>query len=196
MKRIRIGLSVQSVNKAIYELEKIKNDTLKTMIIEFLKRTCEWIINRANSNVENSGRGSDVIEDIKSSWHYSINERGKAEIINSAEKAVYVEFGVGVVGQRTPHPNADEAGYDYNRDSNYKDYGGSWHFFSNESELDIPLSSIEWGLYPSAGDARQRLSVYTSGAKGDMFLYNAMMDYVSSGTVYTIWKDVKEKYLV
>lgn len=196
MKHIKVGLSTKSIASAIKQLENIKNTTVPLMIKNFLRECCEWIINEANSQLDTSERGAEVIDDIKSSWHYVLKENGKAQIINSAEKAVYVEFGVGVVGEGNPHPSADTAGYDYNRDSTAKDYGGSWHFFSNEAELDIPLDNVEWGVYPTSGDPRRRLSVFTSGAEGDMFLYNAMMNLISSGQVHKIWNNMKEKYLV
>ena len=193
---INVRLNTSSISKAIAKLETIKKNTLKTMTKDLLRECCEWIIKEANSQLDTSERGEQVIDDIKSSWHYVVQENGKAQIINSAEKAVYVEFGVGVVGESNPHPSADTAGYDYNRDSPAKDYGGSWHFFSNEAELDIPLDNVEWGVNPTSGDPRRRLSVFTSGAEGDMFLYNAMMNLISSGQVHKIWNNIKEKYLV
>ena len=196
MKHIHIRLNNNSVNLAIRRLENIKNRTIPLMIRGFLTECCLWIIQQANLNLDDSERGSKVIQDIKSSWSYVISENGFAKIVNSAEKAVYVEFGVGVVGGSDPHPSADMAGYDYNRPSTKKDYNGSWRFYSNENELDIPLDDVEWGVNPTSGDARRRLMVFTSGAVGDAFLYNAMIDLVSSGYIYTIWSKAKEKYLV
>lgn len=200
MKHIKVGLSTKSIAFAIRRLENIKKATLPRMIHDFLTECCEWIINEANSQLDTSERGAEVIDDIKSRWSYVVSENGFAKIVNSAEKAVYVEFGVGVVGQGKPHPNADEAGYDYNRPSLAKDIYDAWYFYADGKEsLDIPLNSIVWSsnLQPRSGkDSPNRLKVYTAGAEGDMFLYNAMMNLISSGQVHKIWNNIKEKYLV
>ena len=196
MKHITVGLNTNSIALAIKELQSVKKKLIPLMIKELLKECCEYIIERANVGLQNSERGYKVIAEIQTSWSYTVEKDGSAKIINYADKAVYVEFGVGVVGETNPHPSADKAKYDYNRESPAKDADGSWHFFSNEAELDIPLDDVEWGVNPTSGDPRRRLSVFTSGAKGDMFLYNAMMDLISSGQVHKIWNNIKEKYLV
>jgi hypothetical protein len=200
MKRIKIGLSTASIANAVKKLEQVRNTLLPKMANELLRECCEQIIYLADQNLEKSMRGDEVIDSIKSSWEIVLATNGHAQIINHSTKAVYVEFGVGVVGSGTPHPSAAMAGYEYNKPSLKKDLYDSWYFYlDGEEALDIPLTDVKWSAYLDPSKSRGSTSnmiFYTSGAKGDMFLYNALEDFRISGKVYTIWKSIKEKYLV
>ena len=193
MKTLYIELNQQSIKAAIERLKQAKKKVGDAWRA-FLAASCEWIIKRANEYVDESEVGINVINDIKASWTYTVSNNG-AVIINSSPKAAYVEFGVGIIGGLDKHPMADDAGYDYNRPSPYKDAQGSWHFFSNEADLDIPEDAFEAGWDSGKTDKRHRMHVYTRGVEGAMYAFNAVEDYRTSGIIQRLWNEAGERYL-
>ena len=160
---------------------------------EFLEKCAIWVIQRANERLDMLDVGIDVIEGIKASWSYTI-QNGVAKIINTFDKAVYVEFGVGIVGQGNPHPFSEESGYEYNLESTAKDDDGVWRFYANDADLDLPQEAIGHGS-EFYDDSRDRMLIYTQGAVGAMYAYNAMQDLKTTGTAEKFWKEIRERYL-
>jgi hypothetical protein len=203
MRKINVELNQKSIQNAIKELTQIKNlFTKSTIVQEFLEEICEWIIKRANKYIDNSQLGELVKLKLRNSWTYQVT-KNSAKIINNAHKiqkhqtkegivteevplAVLVEFGVGVVGQNNPHPNADDEGYQYNvprtvYGKSTKDQNGMWYFWTNSQDLDIPLNSIvDIRGYDDfrgiEGEQGKRIIVGTMGTQGLMYAYNAMVD--------------------
>ena len=183
-KRLNIRLSTYSVTKAIKTLQFLKKQLRKGHYVnDFLELVCEWIIKRANHYVNNSDIGELVKIDIRNGWEYEIKD-GQAKILNKTDKAVFVEFGIGLVGQENPHPNAtsqEGKNYEYNISTIYKDEFGMWYFWTNSNELDIPRSAIvDIRGYDDfrgrGGEQGKRIIVGTMGAEGVMYAYNALMD--------------------
>ena len=124
-------------------------------------------------------------------------------IVNNAEKAVFVEFGTGIVGGQEPHYNANEAspqGYVYNYPTGHKFADGSWVFFTNKDELDIPQSAlirndlnIDTRYFNERDRDRTRLRVRTKGAVGVMYAFNALEDLRLEYP--KIWEKVAKEYL-
>lgn len=203
MRQINVELNQKSIQNAIKELTQIKNlFTKSTIVQEFLEEICEWIIKRANKYIDNSQLGELVKLKLRNSWTYQVT-KNSAKIINNAHKlqkhrtskgivveevplAVLVEFGVGVVGQNNPHPNADDEGYQYNvprtvYGKSTKDQNGMWYFWTNSQELDIPLNSIvDIRGYDDfrgiEGEQGKRIIVGTMGTQGLMYAYNAIVE--------------------
>ena len=189
--KINIALNTKSIAEAKKKLLELKKKLQKGEMIKDLLNECViFITKQTEFYLDNSGLGSNVIADIKSSWKVEQTEN-KVVMTNTSEKAVYVEFGVGIVGQGDPHPNANEANYEYNMPSNAKDSDGSWHFFSNEADLDIPKDAIEYGDYGNGKN--NRMSIYTSGTKGVWYAYNAIVDLKAE--LPNIWKKIKERHI-
>ena len=134
--KIEVGLNKKSIKNAIKQLNAIKK-TVPKMQQEFLMEVAHWITERANDYITKSDLGSLVKDQIRGSWSYEPTANG-VKIINRAEKAVYVEFGVGIVGQSQSHPKATEEGYEYNQESPYKTADGTWYFWTNSNEMDLP----------------------------------------------------------
>ena len=74
-------------------------------MLEFLNECADYLLERAKFHLSNSGVGSNVIADIQSHWQ-TVQDGNSIVIINDSDKAVFVEFGVGIVGQANPHPDA------------------------------------------------------------------------------------------
>lgn len=192
--RISIGLNSKSINKAIKQIEKVKKLYSEKMVPDLLKSCAEWLINRANELLLQTDIGENVWTDIMGSWKI-IQKDNTVTILNTSDKAVFVEFGVGIVGQESPHENASKAGYKYNVPSDYK-YAGehhdndTWRFYvSDETEIDLIDGSYEpWETQSG------RLKIITRGSPSVMYAYNALVDLRDYG-VAKVWKEIKKKYL-
>lgn len=195
--KINIELNQKSIKEAKRQLLQVKK-VVPLMTRDFLEDVAMWVIERANLHLNNSDIGENVKIDIRNGWVYNFTPTG-IQITNSTEKAVFVEFGVGIVGQEQSHPQANAEGYEYNVDSPAKDDDGSWRFFSNEADLDIPKSAIDWGVY-GKGDSK-RMKIYTRGAKGVWYAYNAIVDAQmelakpNGGEIGALWDKAKRKYI-
>lgn len=195
--KITVELNQKSIQEATKQLLYVKK-ILPTLTRDFLQDVAMWLINRANMHLNNSDIGENVKTDIRNGWTYNFTASG-IKISNSADKAVFVEFGVGVVGQSESHPRASAEGYEYNVDTSAKQDDGSWHFFTDEANLDLPKSAINWGTYGKGVD--NRLSVYTKGAKGVWYAYNAIVDaqmeltMTGGGEIGALWEKAKRKYI-
>lgn len=200
MKKITIELNSKSINDARKYLLKLKKQIPK-MQQEFLMAVAYWVTNRANEYLDRSDIGSLVKEQIKGGWEYEPMESG-VKIVNRTKKAVFVEFGVGVVGQGNAHPQASVEGYEYNMPSPYK-YAGkhhdedTWRFTKQSTEdVDLPKGSYEtWQMGSGA------LKIITRGAKGVWYAYNAIVDAqmelakANGGEIGALWETVKRKYI-
>ena len=214
--KLNIELSVQSVDQAIKTIQFISKQYKNgKMITEFLEQVCEWIIKRANSYLNMSDIGELVKIDIRNGWEYIIKD-GSATISNSTDKAVFVEFGVGLVGETRPHPNAKNQSskdYEYNLPTISKDANGMWYFWANNNELDIPRGAIvditsfndydrngKVVLRGKSGEQGKRVVVGTMGTEGVMYAYNAIVDATMdfknpNGEIAKIWQRLQKEYI-
>lgn len=187
--KIQFGFDVKSINKAVETLKKAKNQLTEQMLTELLNGCCEWLVGRANELLDLSDIGNVVKQDIKDSWQTTI-VGNVAKLTNFSDKAVYVEFGVGIVGSRNEHPNASKAFYNYDLQTNFKDSQGGWSFkIDDESELDLPQLAID--LQDDTYDGS--LWIYTHGTKGVWYAFNALVDLKEYGAKQ-VWEQVKRKY--
>ena len=201
MKKITVQLNKKSINEARKYLLNLKKQIPK-MQQELLVAVAHWVTEKANKYIDLSDIGSLVKEQIKGGWEYQQTSNG-IKIINSTEKAVFVEFGVGVVGQSQSHPNASAEGYQYNLESPYKSADGTWYFWTNSNELDLPLSAMEdiRGYDDHRGDKGKSIIFGTRGAKGVWYAYNAIVDAQTElaksggGEIGKMWEDIKARYI-
>jgi hypothetical protein len=208
--KIEIALNKQSIKNAIKQLNSIKK-TVPKMQQEFLMEVAHWLTERANEYIKNSDLGSLVKDQIRGGWSYEPTANG-VKIVNNAQKqvtnfgtvplAVLVEFGVGVVGQSQAHPNASAEGYEYNVDSGHKSEDGSWQFWLNSDERDLPMNAFtDFGTYDDHRKGGKRMVVTTRGAKGVWYAYNAIVDAQmelaksGGGEIGKMWEDIKARYI-
>lgn len=202
--KLNVELSPKSIQEAIKKLQFAKKQMKGNMMKDFLEDVCMWIINRANMYLDNSDIGEFVKADIKNGWEYEFTDDG-AKLINRTEKAVFVEFGVGVIGETDPHPNASAEGYEYNVENPSKSADGSWSFFTNTNELDLPTNALlahNWynDMRGRGGESGKRLFVMTRGTQGVMYAYNAVVDARNdlqnpNGELAQKRKALEEKYI-
>lgn len=198
--KIEIALNRKSIEQAKKQLLYVKK-ILPQMQKDFLEDVAMWLINRANTHLNNSDIGENVKIDIRNGWEYDFTPTG-IKITNRTEQAVYVEFGVGVVGQGNAHPQASAEGYEYNMPSPYK-YAGkhhdedTWRFIKQSTEdVDLPEGSYEtWQMGSGA------LKIITRGTKGVWYAYNAIVDAqvelskAGGGEIGKMWEDIKARYI-
>ena len=189
MKTIKVELNPKSLESAIKQLQDIKKRIKGDMMHEYMQEAANWIINRANEILDRSNIGEDVKSYIFKDWDTEWIDNKHLKIINHSRKAVYVEFGVGIIGQTAQHPNASKAGYEYNVESEHKFGQGMWRFsVRNDAELDIPEDAIIYSESTSNGE-----SIITQGTEGVWYLYNAVQDF-KMREQKRLWEKIKKKY--
>ena len=187
--KINIELNQKSIKDAIKLLKNQKKVINEQMLPEYMQKSADWIINRANEILDRSDIGEDVKSQIFNSWDTVWVNKNCLKIINYSWKSAFVEFGVGIIAQTSKHPNADNTGYEYNVDSDKKFGQGFWQFsVSDKDQLDIPQKSIIYQDYDG-----EQLSIITQGTQGVWFLFNAVEDFKVTYQ-QRLWEQVKKKY--
>lgn len=191
--KLTFGLNVKEIQEVKKQLRRIKKN-IPLMTKDFLEYVALWLINRANFHLNNSDIGENVKIDIRNAWVYDFTPTG-IKITNDADKAVFVEFGVGIVGQQEAHPQSSKEGYEYNVYSPAKFLGGFWSFTTQMDDLDLPTNRVD--IQPSGGE----YVILTQGAKGVWYAYNAIVDArvelgkANGGEIGALWEKVKREYI-
>ena len=178
-KTIEFNLSIKSIENAQKELRNFL-DALKARVNkEFVQLSLEWIKKRAISYLIDSGLNSKIINEIRNSFITTIkNNSGTLELRH--DKGAYIEFGVGIVGQGTNYPNKfSDINWEYNVPSRYKREDNHWSFKLKSNE---PLDMLESSV-TGKKDRIGRIHYSTTGQKGIMFMYNAIMDFANNGGI-------------
>lgn len=173
-------LSIKQTLKRINELKNLQTKLLD----EFYRKCYLRFVEYCTTYLYASTIGEDVKDEIANGWQYE-RLKTKAKFVNKTEKAVYVEFGVGIVGKDLPHKNAKKLGndYKYNIGTKIKE-DGSWIFnVSDDNDIDIQQDFI---------DNRTEHTVMTKGSPAVMYAYNALV-YLTND-VPKIWQEVERKY--
>lgn len=162
--------------RTIRNLNNVINALVNDINKEFMIESLEWIRDRAILNLQfpsnlympNNYYGTNVTD----SWEITIN--GNSAILrNTYENSASIEFGIGVAGQNSPHPNANDSGYRYNVPSNSKDENGAWSFKDQLGELHIDFQ----------------------GYKSKSFLWKAFCDYKDNEIYNVIYQSVFDKIM-
>lgn len=128
MSKIICGLSPVELNRAIREIQRYKADlnakvnTLIEALTEYgvkiakvqVRQLDAWFTGKLESSIEGYFNPSTGVGIIKAGPPY----------------AVYVEFGTGIVGARSPHPDPQEWQYDVNAHGE----SGWWYYNSNDGK--------------------------------------------------------------
>lgn len=189
--KISVALNRKSIKDAVKQIDYVKK-MIPVMFDEFIEAVALWIIERANQYVYASDIGENVKIDITGGWYYDRTPTGM-KIKNTSDKAVFVEFGVGIVGQGQPHPQSSVEGYQYNIGSKIIFDDSSWIFnVSSDDEIDIQSKFIV---------NRGNTSVRTRGQPALMYAYNAIVDArnelrkKNGGEIGSLWEKEKKRYL-
>jgi len=131
-KKITFGLSVSEVRKAIKEVEQYKK--------EFNQKTYKLALRLAKEGIyiarmELSGHKAidtgKLISSLETEYQGVVDGKETFSIYTDCEYAKYVEFGFGIVGQGSPHPDTSILGWKYD----INDHGESgWHYMGEDGE--------------------------------------------------------------
>ncbi len=178
-------LDLRTVGKAINQIEEYQKK-IRELIPEFLKRCAEAVRDLANQKLGGYGYSGALISEIQNSWSIDDSTDGVVTLINSHDKAVYIEFGTGIVGSGDAHEMASKSGYKY--DVNGHGEKG-WRFirFADVADVDLPD-----GRYTEIkGDhTGMWFLIHTKGAPATMFLYQAATDFVDYKLYKRIWNEL------
>ena len=121
-KKIIFGLSTKEINRAIRELEQYKKELNRktSLLIETLT---DYGVDVAKAQVRELGAW--YTGELESSITGYFSPTVCVGIIKAGSPyAVYVEFGTGIVGQTSPHPDPKDWQYDINKHGE----AGWWYF--------------------------------------------------------------------
>ena len=186
---MKVSFDTKSIKQAIREYQMVRRQIVQLQQRFFVK-CYKWFTQRANKYLSESTIGDNVKNEIANGWTYTLYENA-IRITNTAEKAVFVEFGAGAKGETKPHPNANNEGYQYNIPTEFKHAGeyhlnpDTWRFIVNDMEdVDLRIEDVEsWGR--ASGDYK----IITTGSVGAMYAHNALMDLKLEYP--NIWEQVK-----
>ncbi len=173
MSKIIVDLSVDSATNLKTKLTVVKQQ-LENMIREYCIESLSWIMSKANIELDAATWGYNS-SDIRNQWGIeplaSTSSLIRYQLVNYADESVYAEFGTGIVGGSKPHPNANEANYEYDLGGHGTD---GWNFYIEETNTYFK------GFV---------------GYEGHAFLYKAMQSYMNGRYYITIWKEILNRYL-
>ena len=184
---IEIELSAKSIKQAIRHFKKAETEITGGRLMKaFLNKCYTRIIQMINLNIDSlQGYSSEIKEKIKGGWNKEIV--GDTLIVtNTSDKAVFLEFGVGLIGESSPHPEAANEGYEYNIPTEHKDSDGYWRFYVWADMGDIDIQRKNYTIDKSLWRG-QRLVIKTKGNEAQLYTYNALMDFVMNHEGQKIW---------
>ena len=193
MKTININFDVKSIKNAIKEIQAVQKKMQKEVPQAFLRKCAKWIINKAKDYLNVSGIGQSVIAEINDAWDDNPQPIGNTIIVkNNTMRSVWIEFGVGRVGAENAYDttkfNADMKDYQYDTQTRFKhtdEKGDRWWIFRVDNDADIDLRAE----YILSSRAEHPHSVRTEGQPAQLFVYNALMDFISTNAYKTLWQE-------
>lgn len=196
--RININLSKKSIENAIKQIKTVQKKVQNDLPRVYLQKCVAKIIELANQNLMATTIGSGVKILIQGSWEISPVVGNRIVLSNNAEYesgknlAVFVEFGVGMVGQENSHKMANEANYEYNVLTWSKDQNGRWFYSLQGGESQM---NIESKYYQGVETGSGGLEFVTKGTPATMFLYKAWKTFETSGLYKTLWEQAKAEVI-
>jgi hypothetical protein len=189
--RIIISLNENSIKEAIKQVEEIKKKISNELPRVFLLKCVEWIKITAISNLDLTDLSSDVVKEVENGWQTEFVASNIVRLINTADRATYLEFGVGSVGKQQSHSKAGELGYEYDVPSSHKQADGTWKFYIDKNDgVDLNV-----GFYTVHYTKGQKKEIVTKGSPANMFLFKAIKEFETTGIYKLLWKQSKEEVI-
>lgn len=124
MPRLKARLSVSSLDGLLKQL-----DEYKARLRAAPKRITENLVEFGENQI---AQGIEGIRDkdgnyLAKAGSYMFGDSGLAYM--EGEQAAFLEYGTGVTGLNSPHPQADEAGWQYNTGETINPATGDWSYW-------------------------------------------------------------------
>lgn len=131
MRKITLDLSTRDINRAIRDLKRYKRELNKkvSLLIETLT---DYGVDVAKAQIRELGAW--YTGELESSITGYFSPTVGAGVIKAGSPyAVFVEFGTGIVGQTSPHPDPKDWQYDINKHGEdgwiyFNERDGRWHW--------------------------------------------------------------------
>lgn len=192
MKQIKVGYSEKSIDEAIKQLREYQK-RLQSIIPTFFQQCADKIIQLANEKLNGIGLDYGIVAEIKKGWQPIKKKDDNTYVLeNTSDRSVYIEFGVGQIGEEEPHPEAGKTGYQYNKPSKYKkfDIGEGktvWWFNASNSDIDI-INDDRYRL--DSMRSSRGIIIKTAGQPATMFAFNAIQDFMDGAMYVDIAKQL------
>lgn len=160
MPKISFNLSKESINKAREEIKEATDvEKIEEIFVnDMLEKAQKYAVEKLNDmRIYGDTEYTSLIDTIKIDKY---NPNTKTAAIKVGEVGVYVEFGTGVVGSRTPHSLMSSMSYDAN---GHGDAG--WWYPTDESDP----NPHKWT------DPGGTLRAWTRGMPSRPFMYETML---------------------
>lgn len=176
---VSLSVNKQSLNSLGKRLDQIQSLIETKVTQRFFEMSLDWLKTQSITYLrQNYPQREDQsrIAEIENEFEYEIIG-DKARLINNHKQAVYVEFGIGIVGRGT-HPQSSNAkigagGYEYNLPSEAKEHAKN-----------ITEQEDSW-FYRGL----------TQGNIASLFMYNALMDYQHRQVYVWIYQQAMDEVL-
>lgn len=191
-------LNKSSIEEAIKQVEIVEMNAV-SIISRFLEESAKTIVEQANRYLDLAEFNTPTFVDaIKAQWVISPvkidSDKVSISVENTADHAVWFEFGIGELGGRNPYPN------DFNPDAYQYDINGhgiaGWRFLQKE-QIDIPVKSytIQQTYYRNFKEyPRKRPIVWTIGYEGINYAYKALRDFVINDGYKSVMQKVMKEF--
>ena len=190
-KIINISLDTRSVKQAIKEINKVQKKLSKQVPKVYLTKCIDYIVAKANEYLMQVNMDNSIIADIQTHWTIEHIGNNQIRLVNNSDKAVFVEFGVGMIGQQNAHPNSYATNYEYNIPTRAKNSAGYWAFeVDKEKGVDLVANYYRVRQKKSGTDV-----AITKGSPANLYLYNAIMDFQTTGAYKKLWQETLEQTL-
>ena len=129
MKRIRVGLSVSEFERAAKEVEKYKKEIIRKTR-KLAERLAEEGVKLAKIKISEypAVDTGELLDSMQAEAGDVIQYGSKWVVFTDCPHAAFVEFGTGIKGMESPHPDTSLAGWRY--DINEHGEAG-WHYYKN-----------------------------------------------------------------
>ena len=131
MRKITLDLSTRDINRAIRDLKRYKRELNKKVSL-LIKTLTDYGVDVAKAQIRELGAW--YTGELESSiTGYFSHTVGVGVIKAGSPYAVFVEFGTGIVGQTSPHPDPKDWQYDINKHGEdgwiyFNERDGRWHW--------------------------------------------------------------------
>ncbi len=131
MRKITLDLSTRDINRAIRDLKRYKRELNKKVSL-LIKTLTDYGVDVAKAQIRELGAW--YTGELESSiTGYFSPTVGVGVIKAGSPYAVFVEFGTGIVGQTSPHPDPKDWQYDINKHGEdgwiyFNERDGRWHW--------------------------------------------------------------------
>jgi len=131
VRKITLDLSTRDINRAIRDLKRYKRELNKKVSL-LIKTLTDYGVDVAKAQIRELGAW--YTGELESSiTGYFSPTVGVGVIKAGSPYAVFVEFGTGIVGQTSPHPDPKDWQYDINKHGEdgwiyFNERDGRWHW--------------------------------------------------------------------